>query len=258
MTTKPEPTKPRDAKERESEEPLPSLSEQVSQQLGGARGLIESSVPVLAFVVLQFVGSKFDLWTLKASLFASVGFALAIAAFRLLRKQPIRHALNGVFGIVIGAAIAMRSGEARDFHLPSIFISAGYGTALAASVAFRRPLVGWLWSVMLDGGGTRWFRHGGLLRLFSKLTGLWVLMYGIKVAVGAWLYHANESDWLGVFRIVFGWPPYALLLALTVWSARRLLEREGEPPPGSAGTAKASPAALPVGVAVLPEPDGEG
>ena len=35
------------------EEPFPSMSEQISEQLGGVRGLIESSVPVLAFVLLN-------------------------------------------------------------------------------------------------------------------------------------------------------------------------------------------------------------
>ena len=32
---------------------FPSISEQVAEQLGGVRGLIESSIPVLAFVLLN-------------------------------------------------------------------------------------------------------------------------------------------------------------------------------------------------------------
>jgi hypothetical protein len=210
----------------DDDEPLPSLSEQVSQQLGGARGLIESSIPVLVFVLLNFVASRFDLWSLRTTTIVAVGFSLAVAGFRLTRHQPIRHALNGVFGIALGAAFALNSGEARDFHLPAIYFTAGYAIALAVSMVARRPLVGWIWSVMLDGGATRWYREASLLRLFTRLTSLWVLIYASKVVVQVWLFTSHRDDWLGIVRIVFGWPPYALLLALTIWSARRVIRRE--------------------------------
>lgn len=212
----------------QSQDELPSLSVQVSQQLGGVHGLVESAIPVIVFVVLNFVGSKTDLWSLRISLIASVGFALAVAAFRLRRKETVRHSLNGVFGIALGALIAARSGEARDFYLPGIWISVGYTVALIVSVAARRPLVGWLWAVMLDGGETRWYRNRNLLRAFDRLTALWVLIYVLKVGVQYWLWRAHQDDLLGLARIFFGWPPYALLLALTVWSARRVLQREAE------------------------------
>ena len=37
------------------EEPLPSFSEQLADQLGGWRGLIESSIPVTVFVIANIV-----------------------------------------------------------------------------------------------------------------------------------------------------------------------------------------------------------
>ncbi len=225
-TTKPEPGRPGPAGSEADEDPLPSISEQVSQQLGGVRGLVESGIPVIVFVMLNFIGSKTHAWSLRTSLIAAVAFSVGMAVLRLSRRRPVRHAVNGVFGIALGAFIAWRSGEAKDFYLPGIVISAGYAVALLASVAIRRPLVGWIWSVMLDGGGTRWYRQRALLRTFDRLTALWVLIYLLKVGGQYWLYLADQEDWLGVVRIVFGWPPYALLLALTVWSARRVIHRE--------------------------------
>src|SRR5258706_15707954 len=118
-------------------EVIPSFSEQMAEQLGGVRGLIESSIPVTLFVVANFLGDHFEWWPLRTSLIASVGVALLMAAFRLSRREPIRHALNGVFGVAIGAFIALRSGDARDFYLPGILLSAGYAVAMIASVAFR-------------------------------------------------------------------------------------------------------------------------
>jgi len=206
-----------------AEEVFPSFSEQVAQQLGGLRGLIESSIPLTLFIVVNFLGERYDRWSLRTSLIVAVGVALAIAAYRLSRRESIRHALNGVFGIGIGALLALRSGDARDFYLPGILLAAAYGVALFASVAVRRPIVGWIWSVMADGGGTRWRDEPRLTRLFGWLTVLWGLMYLFKVAVQTGLYLAHQTDLLGVARLALGWPPYILLAALTVWRVRRLI-----------------------------------
>jgi Protein of unknown function (DUF3159) len=194
----------------------PSFSEQLAEQLGGWRGLVESSIPVTVFVIANVV------WELRPAIIVAVAAGLLIAVFRLSRRQSVRHAVNGLFGIVLGAFIAWRSGDARDFYLPGIVISAGYAVALLVSVALRRPLVGWIWSVVLDGGRTRWRDDHTLLRTFGWLTALWALIYVIKVAIQYGLYLANEEEWLGVARLALGWPPYALLLAVTVWSVRRV------------------------------------
>jgi Protein of unknown function (DUF3159) len=214
------------------DEELPSFSEQMSQQLGGVRGLVESSIPVTAFVLVNFVGSSRHLWSLRTSLLVSVGLALVMAGYRLARRESIRHAVNGVFGILIGAAFALRSGSAKDFYLPGMIYTAVYAGAMLVSVAAQRPLVGWLWAVMLDGGATRWYKQRSLKRAFSWLTVVWATIYLLKVAVQFGLYQAGKANLLGVTRIVFGWPPYALLLALTVWSARRVIrgDPEAEPP----------------------------
>ena len=53
--------------------------------------------------------------------------ALLIAVVRLLHRQTIRHAVNGVFGVAIGVAFAWKTGSAKDFYLPGIILSAVYG-----------------------------------------------------------------------------------------------------------------------------------
>jgi hypothetical protein len=199
-----------------TEEVEPSFSEQMAEQLGGWRGLFESSIPVTVFVIVNIA------WGLQPAIIIAVSAGLLIAVFRLSRRQPVRHAINGLFGIFLGALIAWRSGEARDFYLPGIVISAGYAVALLVSVAVRRPLVGWIWSVVLDGGRTRWRDDAALLRTFAWLTVLWAVIYLIKVGIQYGLYLAHQDDWLGVARLALGWPPYALLLAVTVWSVRRV------------------------------------
>ncbi len=206
---------------RSGEEELPSFSVQVASQLGGVRGIAESSIPVIVFVLVKLFT------TLQPALIASVGVAVLIGVFRLLRKQSVRHAVNGVFGIGIGALIAWRTGEAKDFFLPGILLNLGYAVAMVGSVIAGRPLVGWLWSLVADGGGDRWRLDEGLRRIFSWLTFVWASVFLAKFVVNLWVYAAEglnddqKTSILGVMRIALGAPPYALLLALTVWTVRR-------------------------------------
>src|SRR5258705_2895241 len=183
------------------EEPLPPFSVQMSEQLGGVRGLVESSVPITLFIVVNFLGHHFQWWSLRTSLIIAVGAALSMAAYRLSRREPTRHAMNGVFGIAIGAYIASKSGDAKDIYLPGMFLSAGYVVGMVVSVVIGRPLVGWLWSVMLDKGETRWRDNLRLRRAFVWLTVLWAVVYALKLGVQVLLYRdtsANSDDLLGV------------------------------------------------------------
>jgi hypothetical protein len=205
MTTQPD----------DDEERLPSFAEQMADQLGGWRGLVESSVPVVVFVLVNVITD------LNPAIIASVGIALAIAALRLIQRRPIRHAVNGLFGVGVGAFIAWRTGDEKDFYLPGILYGIGYGLALLASVALRQPLVGWIWSVIVAGGKAEWRTDPRLIRLFSRLTVLWGVVWLAKVGVQAALYLADQDTALGIARLVLGYPPYLLLLAFTVWAVRR-------------------------------------
>jgi len=200
-------------------EPEPTLSEQIAQQLGGVRGVVESSIPVLVFVLV-------NIWSFRPALYAALGSAVLIAVFRLARRQTIRHAVNGLFGVGIGVALALKTGSPKNFYLPGIIISFGYGLAMLASVFVRRPLVGWIWSLVAAGGSMTWRDQPAMVRLFSRLTVLWAVTYLAKVAIQTWIFNrtaANDPGTaLGIARIALGAPPYALLLAFTIWSVRRV------------------------------------
>ncbi|MBX6752261.1 MAG: DUF3159 domain-containing protein [Micromonosporaceae bacterium] len=203
------------------EERLPTFSEQVASQLGGVRGTVEAGIPIVVFVVVNL------LWSLRPALVAAVAVALGIGAYRLWRRESVRHAANGLVGIVIGAALAWRSGEAKDVYLPGILYTAGYCVALLGSVVIGRPFVGWLWSVIADNGGTRWYREEGLRRIFAWLTLVWSASYLIKLGGYLWVFYDSgltddqQASILGILRIALGAPLYGLLLALTIWAVRR-------------------------------------
>jgi hypothetical protein len=210
------------------DEVLPTFSEQLADQLGGVRGMIETSIPVLAFVIANIA------WGLNPAVVISVATALAIAVFRLSRRQSIRHAMNGLVGIAIGAFLAWRTDDPKNFYLPGILIAIGYVVAMVISVVVRRPVVGWVWSIVADKGSTRWRDIPGLRRTFGWLTLVWASMYLSKAILQVGVYFADsltedqKASILGIIRIALGFPPYALLAALTVWAVRRHL-RAHEP-----------------------------
>ncbi|MDR7325103.1 MULTISPECIES: DUF3159 domain-containing protein [Catenuloplanes] len=205
------------------EERIPTISEQMAEQLGGVRGLVESSIPVCAFVVLNLV------WDLYPAIFGAVGTAVGIAIYRLIRKQPVRHAVNGLAGIALGAYLAARSGEARDFYLPGILLTFAQAAALIISVTVRKPLIGFVWAIIAAGGKHDWRHHPALFRTFQWLTLAWAASLIVRAGIQAALWVAEQPDLLGIARIVISWPTYVGMLALTVWAVRRTLKHSPMP-----------------------------
>ncbi|MGH3735991.1 MAG: DUF3159 domain-containing protein [Micromonosporaceae bacterium] len=194
----------------------PTFSEQLSQQMGGGRGLIESGIPVAVFVVVNVI------WSLNPALIAAIAVVAAMVGYRLLRRQPIRHAINGAVGVGFGVLLAWRTGKAQDFYLPGIVMAYLYGVVLIGSVLVRHPVIGYMWAVISAGGKHWWRERPRLLRTFQWLTVVWAATFLAKAVVQHALWAANEANWLGVAKLAMGYPPYLLMLAVTVWAVRRV------------------------------------
>lgn len=221
---------------KDEEEPLPSMSEQIAEQLGGVRGLIESSLPVLAFVLLNvLLGEGVAGLEKETALYWAIGgavfSALAIGAFRLARKQPVRHAVNGLFGIAVGAYLAWRTGDAKNFYLPGILLTFGQAAALLISVVVRKPLIGYVWGIMANKGQQDWFGNARLFRTFQWLTLVWVVSLSLRAGIQFYLYQLGEANALGIVRIVISWPIYAATFAFTAWAIHRVTSTQKTPEP---------------------------
>src|SRR4051812_35487840 len=87
------------------------LRETVRQQLiagiGGWSGAIITAVPTTVFILANVF------WSLRTAVFAAVGSALLLTLYRLGRRQSTQQALSGLLGVVVAAAIAARTGQAR-------------------------------------------------------------------------------------------------------------------------------------------------
>src|SRR4051812_35332629 len=108
----------------------------VLEQLGGWRGMVDATLPTIAFILANAVDG---LWT---GIWAALGCALLVFALRLMRRESVQQALSGLFAVGIAVAIAAVSGHARDFFVVGILRNAVLGAVLLGSIAFRWPLVG--------------------------------------------------------------------------------------------------------------------
>jgi hypothetical protein len=190
------------------------------EQMGGVQGVVASTIPVAVFVVTNVA------FSLQPALITALVAGVAVAVWRIARKQALQPAVSGLFAVGIAAFIAYRTGEARGFYLPGLLFSAACGLAFLVSMVVRRPLAGVIWHA-LNGDGQSWRSDPRLLRAYTFATALWTLVFAARVVVQGLLYNADEETWLGIARLAMGYPLVGLALLGTVWAVRRV--RRGEP-----------------------------
>ena len=192
------------------------------EQMGGVRGLVYSSIPILTFVPVN------GFWGLTVAIWAALGVAVAMLAWSLVRRENPQPAISGFFGVAIGVLIAWRTGSAKGYFLYGIITQAVYGGVFALSALARWPLVGVIWG-LLDGKGMSWRRHPKARRWYAVATWIWAGLFAIRAVLQYALYLNDEVNWLGAARIAMGWPLALLAFAATIWAVRRAMVYEREP-----------------------------
>ena len=185
-------------------------SELLASALGGWAGVIDSGLPFVVFTVAYLVTDR----DLETTLYASVGTAAILAVLRLMRRQSLQQVVSGLIGIGIAAFLARRTGNADNFFLPGIITNAAYASVCLISIAIRKPLLGYVIEAM-RGRDMSWVKNPQSLRLFSTITWLWTLMFGIRVAIMFPLYLLGQTAALGTLKILLGYPLFALGIFVT-------------------------------------------
>jgi Protein of unknown function (DUF3159) len=189
---------------------MPTLLE----QMGGVPGIVASSIPVAVFVVVNIISS------LQPALIAALVAGVAIAVWRIARKQALQPAVSGLIGVGVAAFIAYRTGEARGFYLPGLIYSGVLALAFLVSVLVRWPLAGVVWHG-INGDGQSWRKDPRLLRAYTLASLLWTLVFVARLVVQGLLYQADEATWLGVARLAMGYPLVGVALLGTIWAVSR-------------------------------------
>jgi len=183
----------------------------LSNALGGWRGMVDSGLPSITFL-LAYLGSSHNL---KLSIEVALVTGVVLTVERIARKKSLQQVLSGGLGLAVSAYITSRSGQAQNFFLPGILTNLGYFVVCLASMLFKRPVLGYVISG-LKGQTTSWVKDPAMYRLYSTVTLLWVFVFGLRVGIMLPLYLAGAVAALGVVKLVLGWPLYLLGIYATV------------------------------------------
>ena len=185
--------------------------------MGGWRGILESVLPSLAFVVLFTIAPK----PLILSLGVSVGLAAVFTIIRLLQKSPPSAALGGLIAAVAAAALALWTGRGADNFVPGLITNAAYGTVILVSALIGWSLIG-LAVGFLMGEGTTWRQDRRKRRAYFWLGIAWAALFFARLAVQLPLYLSGDVTALGTLKLIMGLPLFAPLIAVT-WLVVRAL-----------------------------------
>lgn len=187
--------------------------------IGGVRGLAESILPGLGFLVTYTITQD-----LVPSVLAPLALAAVFIVLRVVMRQPVTTAIAGALGIGISAALALFTGNANDNFVPGFFINAGMLVVMLVSLLLRRPFVGIVVGLLL--GDDDWRRNAAKFRVAAVATVPWAVLSGLRLAVQVPLYLAESTEALAATKLVMGVPLYAgllwvtWLLVRTAWRAR--------------------------------------
>lgn len=176
--------------------------------VGGVRGVVESILPGLMFLVLFTATGE-----LVLSVSAPVVVALAFIAVRLARREPLGSAIAGAFGIALSAGIALFTGEARDNFVIGFFINAGITLAMVVSLLVRWPFIGAV--IAFAVGDREWRSDKAKFRVAVVATLLWATFPLIRLAVELPLYFTDQTSALATAKLLLGVPLYAIVLWIT-------------------------------------------
>ncbi len=190
------------------------IRHRLGEALGGVRGSLETTLPMLAFVIV---------WTMTKdrtlSLGAAIGLTVLLALVRIVQRQTLQFIFSSIFATGLAAFFALRSGQAEDAFLPGILTSCAWLVGAIVSILVRWPIVG----VMLGavdqhaiaaGDWARWRRNPAAVAVCNKLTLVMVGVYAIRVGVMGPLYLTDNVAGLTVTKVLLGWPLWAAAVAV--------------------------------------------
>ena len=209
--------------------------------VGGWRGILESVVPTLMFVLVMAVRPA----ALVAALLASLAISAICLVARLVQRQSLAQVVGGAVLVLVSALWAWRSGDASNFYATGLLINAAWLVACLVSLLIGWPIVGalmTLWHRVADESGrsedpdgpkepeepdgcddvgaalpSAWRTDPALRNVKLRYhAGTWVLtlMFALRLVVEVPLYLAGEQavSYLGAARLILGVPLYALTL----------------------------------------------
>jgi hypothetical protein len=177
--------------------------------IGGVRGIVESTVPGIAFLVLFLITH-----ILLISVLVPVAIALIFVVARAGARSPMTSAITGAVGLAVTAALALITNNAVTNFVPGILINIVCLLILLISLAVRWPLIGLVVGLLVtDAAG--WREDRPRRRILTLATWLWVGLFALRLVLEVPLFLAGNVPALGVVRLITSVPLYAVFLWVT-------------------------------------------
>lgn len=186
--------------------------------IGGVRGIVESVLPLVVFLVSLTIWPDNNLIAVIASVAAAGVFTVA----RLAQKQAPSAALGGLVAVGVAGALVLFTGRAEDNFIPGFVTNVLYGSAFLISAVAGWSIIGLAVGFLMD-DGIAWRKDRRKRRVFFWLAIMWAALFFLRLAVQFPMWLAGGDDIvqvLGTVKLVMGIPLFAPLVAVT-WLAAR-------------------------------------
>lgn len=185
--------------------------------LGGPWGAVESMAPTVLFVLGYFASGN----NLLIAVVVSLGVALVLAIAKVVRGEKPVRVITGLLGVAVAALFAAYQDDPLGFFQIRVLANILSALAFALSILIKRPLMGVIIGPIM-GTGMRWRKDPDLLRAYSRVTWLWVILSLVRAAIQIPLIQNNQLAWLGATPFLF-YGLVALTIAASWWVIRRTL-----------------------------------
>ena len=187
----------------------------VIEALGGKKGLLDSGLPALVFLIAFNISHD-----LQKAATSAIVTALVLAILRLAKKDTLQHVISGLIGVVFCAFLARKTGSAVDYYLPGLIINVIYGSVYLISNLVGLPILGLVLGPIL-GENLHWRKVADRKRAYIRAGWLWVAMFVSRLIVQYPLYKTGSLTALGTARLVMGYP----LFAAVAWGSWLIIRK---------------------------------
>ena len=192
-----------------------SDQKKVVDALGGKKGLLDSGLPSLVFLIAFNVTKD-----LQSAATAAIITGLILAILRLVKKDTLQHVVTGLIGVVFCAFLARKTGSAVDYYLPGLIINIVYGSFYLVANVVGLPILGLVLGPIL-GENLHWRKVAERKRAYIKASWLWVGLFASRLIVQYPLYKTGNLNALGTARLVMGYP----LFAAVAWGSWLIIRK---------------------------------
>ena len=191
--------------------------DKVVNALGGKKGLIDSGLPSVLFLIVFNIADN-----LRTAVYAAVITSALLTILRLIKKDTIQHVISGFIGVAFCAYLANRTGNATDFFLPKFLTNLVYGTVYLIGNVAGWPILGLVLGPIL-GENLLWRKNPERKKAYIRAGWLWVAMFYLRLLVQVPIYLSGPENLnlLGSVNLAMGYP----LFAAAAWGSWLIIKK---------------------------------